>query len=131
MKRTLIFLALFFCLGISAKPAAAQAHSVTGTWTLSTSDTITACAATGASCVQTVYRAGGACSGSSVFVAQQTLGATATTFTDSTVTAGTWCYAVTFSINGDESLVFLSTNTNFASVSLRPTPPTGLTLTGS
>ena len=123
MKRLIV--EFFLCLGLFAGSASAQAHKATATWTLSTDDTTTVCSATGNTCSQNSYRASGACSSSSVFTLLGALSATATTFTDTTIVPGTWCYAVTFVLNGKESLVFLSTDSNFATVSLQPAPQTG------
>lgn len=124
MKRLILICGLLlFC----AIDAVAQSHSAALTWTLSTDDTTTACAASGANCSQAVYRAPGACSASSVFTAlASTLAATATSYTDSTLTPGQYCYAVTFSIGGETSVVFATGNTNFTTVTLQPKAQTGL-----
>lgn len=123
MKRALLIciLTLSFC-----GSAWGQTHTATGTFTLSSDDTAAACAVTGANCSQNVYRASGACSASSVFVLNQALSATATTFTDSTIVPGTYCYAVSFVINGKESIIFTTGDTNFTTVSLQPKAQTGL-----
>ncbi len=124
MKIKSLILALLFCsIGSVAQ---AQTHKFTGTWTLSTDDTTAFCSTTGNTCSQNSYRAPGVCSATSVFTLLGSLSATATTFSDTTLTPGTWCYAVTFVQNGQESVVFLSTNSNFVTVSLRPSPQTGM-----
>lgn len=120
MKKVILLLALIL-FATAAWPAT---HTATLTWTLSTDDTTTECV-TGANCLQNVYRASGTCSASSSFTLLTTtaLSPTATTFTDSTITPGTWCYGVTFSINGLES------TKDTASVTLQPSPPTGAAVT--
>ena len=104
---------------------AAQAgggHATALAWILSSDDTTTACTTT-ANCLQNVYRASGACSVSSTFslLTTTSLSSTATAFTDSTVTPGVWCYGVTFSINGLESVK------DTVAVTLQPASPTGVT----
>src|SRR5215831_17632004 len=78
-------------------------HSVVRNWVLSSDDTTTACAAPN-TCLQNVYRATGACSATSSFLVITSPAATAITFTDTNVSVGqTYCYQVTFEINGLES----------------------------
>lgn len=126
MKRILICLALFLCIGSAVK---AQSHSAALTWTLSSDDTTTACAVSGANCSQAAYRAPGACSSTSVFTAlSASLAATATTYTDSTLVPGNYCYAVTFTIGGLTSVIYQSGNTNFTAVSLPPAVPSALSV---
>lgn len=129
MKTKSLILALLFCCiaSFAAQPAAAQTHSATATWNLSTDDTTAACAAP-STCSQNGYKAPGVCSTTSVFTQFTSLSATATTFTDATITPGKWCYAVTFVLNGSESIVFLSGNTNFATVNLPPATQTNLSV---
>lgn len=118
-------LAMIALLTVLLRPAQAQgAHSAVLTWTLSTDDVTTSCTA-GANCLQNVYRAPGACSPTSSFtlLTPTALGATVTTFTDSTITPGSWCYGVTFEINGLESAK------DTATVTLQPSAPTGITAT--
>ena len=99
-------------------------HTVSLSWTVSLDDTTANCVAAGA-CQQTVYRAPGACSASSVFVSLGVIAASQGTYTDANVTTGTWCYAVSFTLNGVESVK------DTVTVSLsQPTPPTGLAVTG-
>ena len=123
MKLRLAFASLLVLL---AYPAFAQSHSAALTWTLSTDDTTTACAVTGAACSQNVYRASGACSSTSVFTSLGSVSATATAYTDSTIVPGNYCYAVTFTIGGQTSVIFQTGDTNFASVSLSPAPESSL-----
>src|SRR5271157_2218956 len=111
-------LLLFLCFAGSAQ---AQSHSAALTWTASTDDTTAACTATGATCSQNVYRAAGSCSQTSpVFTLLSSPASTATAYTDATLTPGTWCYAVTFVLNGSESLK------DTAQVSLQPAAPSSL-----
>ncbi len=126
IRRSLICLALLLCIGSSVK---AQSHSAALTWTLSSDDTTTACAVTGANCSQAAYRAPGACSSTSVFTAlSSSLAATATTYTDSTIVPGQYCYAVTFTIGGLTSVIYQAGNTNFTAVSLQPAVPSALSV---
>jgi len=93
--------------------AQAAGHSAVLTWTLSADDTAANCPV-GAPCTQNVYRASGNCSATSNFqplsiAMSGTWSATTpaipppATFTDTTITPGTWCYAVSFVLNGSES----------------------------
>jgi hypothetical protein len=123
-KRSLICLMFALCIGSVAK---AQTHQAALTWTLSADDTTTACAVTGANCSQAVYRGPGACSASTVLTAlNSSLSATVTSYTDTTITPGTYCYAVTFTIGGQTSVIYKSGDTNFSTVLLPPSPQTGL-----
>lgn len=118
MKRIILICGL---LSLFAGSARAQAHSASLTWTLSTDDTTTECSVAGAACSQNVYRAAGACTQTSpVFTLLSNQGASAVAYTDSTVTPGTWCYAVTFVIQSTESVKATAT------VSLQPSAPTAL-----
>ena len=110
-------LMMFFLFAI---PAAA--HTVNLSWTVSTDDTATNCLAT-AACHQTVYRAAGACSATSSFRAIGTLSASQGTYADLNVTTGTYCYAVSFTLDGVES------TKDSATVSLRPASPSALKMT--
>ena len=112
-KITLILLALILLLCCIPVNSQTSTHSVVLTWTLSTDDTAANCPA-GAPCSQNVYRASGNCSATSNFqpLSPGMAGTWSTTvpptpppsmFTDTTVTAGTWCYAVSFVLNGAES----------------------------
>lgn len=121
MKRILIFLVLCLCIGSVSQ---AQSHSASLTWTISTDDTTTECSVSGANCSQNVYRASGSCSQTSpVFTLLSNQGPAAIAYTDATITPGTWCYAVTFSIQGTESIKATAT------VSLPAAPPTALVVT--
>lgn len=96
-------------------------HNVVLTWVLSSDDTTTACAAPN-TCLQNTYRATGACSATSAFSIVSSPAATATTLTDTNVSVGqTYCYQVTFEINGLES-----PPSNQVSAVIRPFAPTSL-----
>jgi hypothetical protein len=95
-------------------------NTVNLSWTLSTNDVSAACAAAG-SCQQTIYRGAGACSTTTTFSALATLTASQTTYSDTAVPNGTYCYAVTFTLLAQESAK------DTATVSLQPpAAPTGL-----
>ena len=113
-------LRLFVLLLVFVAPAFAQSHSAALSWTLSTDDVAAICTTVGTTCSQAVYRAPGACSTSSVFVLISSPSATATTFTDTTITPGTYCYAVTFVENSLES------TKDTITVILPPSSPSGL-----
>lgn len=123
MKR-LIFAVLLLCLGLSSAALPQGSHSAVLNWTLSVDDVTASCTA-GANCLQNVYRASGVCSSTSSFtlLTGTALGPTVTTYTDSTITPGQWCYGVTFEINGLESAKDTTT------VSLQPSAPTGIAAT--
>lgn len=93
MKRIAALLLIFASI-----PAMAASHSVALTWTAST-DSTTATPGT-----VNVYRATGACPTSGIgtlsYTALATGQAPAGTYTDSTVTVGTYCYYVTATIGG-------------------------------
>ena len=85
---------LFAILLLFAGAASAQTtHKAILTWT----DTLNPTGTT-----YSVYRAPGLCSGTPVF-AKLATGLTAMTYTDSTVTPGNFCFAVTATSNGVES----------------------------
>ena len=71
-----------------------------------------------------VYRAPGQCTGTPApaFVQLKT-GIAALTYTDSPITAGTYCYAVTATVAGSES-----PQSNLAVAAVQPYAPTGLTV---
>ena len=116
MKRTSVFfLALLFA-------PVAFSHTVSLAWTVSVDDTATNCVAT-AACHQTVYRAPGACSSTSSFVSLGTIAASQGTYTDANVGTGVWCYAVSFSLDGEESV------RDSLTVSLQPASPSALKMT--
>lgn len=121
MRKLLIAVSILasLLLGTSAR---AQSHSVTLSWTVSTDDTTTSCASPN-TCLQNVYRATGACSSSSTFSVVSSPLSTANSFVDSNVSVGqTYCYQVTFVING-----FESAPSNQVSAVILPSPPSGLT----
>jgi len=107
---------------VAAPEPAAQnstpAHSVALTWTASTDST------TAAPGSYTVYRFAGACSATASFTALVSTSTTA--YTDSSVTPGTWCYQVTFTLNGASSVP-----SNQASAVILPAPPTALSNSAS
>ena len=104
--------------------SAASAHTVNLSWTISTDDTTTNCAASGA-CHQTVYRAPGACSTTSSFISLGSIAATQGTYADTNVPGGIWCYAVSFTLDGTESAK------DSLTVSLQPQAPTSIKWTGN
>jgi len=114
MKTIFAFL-ISLCLLFIPIQASSQTstHSAILTWTLSADDTAANCPA-GAPCTQNVYRASGNCSPTTSFqplsIGRLGTWSTATppapppaTFTDTTITPGAWCYAVSFVFNGAES----------------------------
>jgi hypothetical protein len=111
MKNLLLVIAIIFLLSSNATAAP---HNAVLTWTASTDGGAV-----------TVYRAPGACSSSSVFVSITT-GVAANTFTDSTVTVGSFCYQVTTVVNGNESKP-----SNQVTAVILPSPPSGLTEIGN
>lgn len=120
-------LAMIALLSVCLWPAKAASHSATLSWALSVDDDAGAatpvnCVAA-ATCMQNVYRAAGSCSATSNFtlLTGVALSPTVTTYTDSTLHPGVWCYGVTFSINGLESAK------DEVTVQLQPSPVTGLT----
>lgn len=109
--RSLIGLA-YVCL--IASPAAAQAHTAKISWTNSTDTNNT-----------NVYRLTGACpTGTAGFTKVTATPVTNATYTDSAVVPGNYCYYVTASLNGVESI---PSGTVQATVPVAP--PTGLTIT--
>src|SRR5215831_3588864 len=95
-------------------------HNVTLTWTQSTDFNTTNCTTT-SPCVNNVYRAPNACSTSSSFLIVAGPPATVT-YNDTSVSVGqTYCYQVTFSINGLESAP-----SNQVTATIRPFAPTSL-----
>lgn len=93
---------------------AAPVHQVVLNWTASTDGGVV-----------TVYRAPGTCSTSSVF-ASITTGVAANTYTDSTVTVGSFCYQVTTVVNGSESKP-----SNQVTAVILPASPTSLVVGSS
>lgn len=106
---------------LATAPAAAQNHKAVFTWLLSPDDTTANCT-TGANCIQNLYRAAASCTVASTFAGIATgIAPTVTTYTDTTITPGVWCYGLTFAMNGNESVKATVT------VSLQPSPPTQFT----
>jgi hypothetical protein len=112
MKRLVI--ALFAVLLFVVPMQAQTSRSVVLAWTASTS--------TGAA--YNIYRASGACAPSLTFTKIGSVAAGVVTFTDTAVTVGAFCYQVTATLNGEESLP-----SNQSSAVILPTPPTALTTT--
>ena len=110
MKKIILFAILFFTW---ITPASA-AHNVVLTWTASPDGGVV-----------TVYRAPGACSTSSVF-ASIASGVAVNTYTDSTVTVGSFCYQVTTVVTGVESKP-----SNQVTAVILPSSPTGLVVGSS
>ena len=112
---TLMLLVAFilFCI-----PANAQAHSVSLAWTASIDS--------GSS--YNLYRFSGACpaSGTSGFTKITATPITGTSYTDSTVVAGTYCYYATSVLNGAESIP-----SNLASAVILPGAPASLSIGGT
>src|SRR6516162_8828465 len=118
MKRLLWLLAaLLFA-------SAAFPHTVNLSWTISADDIAANCTVAG-SCQQTIYRAPGACSATSSFISLGVIAATQATYVDTAVPGGIWCYAVSFTLDGTESVK------DSATVSLQPQAPTSLKATGT
>lgn len=109
MTKALIFLVLFCAAGF----AQSSAHQVTLNWADTTNPTGT---------TYTVYRASGACTGTSTFT-QVASALAAKTYTDTSVTPGNYCYQVTAMFNFIESLP-----SNTAAAAVRPFPPATLTV---
>jgi len=111
----LVFLVIpvLFCT-----PASAQAHSVSLAWTASTDSAVS----------YNLYRLSGACpsTGTSGFSKITAAPVTATTYTDSAVAPGTYCYYATAVLNGSESIP-----SNLASAVVLPAAPTALSIAGT
>lgn len=111
-------------LVLAAIPSLAFAHSATLGFTKSSDDT----GATGSG--YSAWRMSGSCPASVTDTAGFTkLNATLFTgnsFVDSTVTAGNWCYVLTFTANSASSVP-----SNTAAGVILPAPPTSVTITGS
>jgi len=112
---TLVFLMVLvpFC-----NVAHAQAHSASLTWTASTDSGVS----------YNVYRLSGACpsTATSGFAKINAALVTATTYADSTVAPGTYCYYATAVLNGAESIP-----SNLASAVILPAAPTALSIAGT
>jgi len=90
---------LLMCLAVGARAQTAT-HSVTLTWLDGKNPT---------GVTYSVYRAVGLCSGTPTF-AKLATGLAVLTYSDTTVTPGPYCYAVSATVNGVESV--LSTTVN-------------------
>jgi hypothetical protein len=117
----LLSMCLMALLLVLAAPARAQ-HSASLTWTASPD------AATNPKLGYNVYRLAGACpaSGTAGFTKLNTTPLTTTTFSDTSVTLGTFCYYVTATLNGAESVP-----SNTASAVVLPGAASLLTITGT
>jgi hypothetical protein len=102
---------LFFFL-LAADTLAQGTHKVTLTWTASPDGGVV-----------TVYRAIGTCSTSLTFTSI-TSGVAGTTYADSALAPGRYCYQVTTVVNGAESVP-----SNQAQAVILPSSPSSLTLT--
>lgn len=125
MKRILAVAALLIA-ALSLTPSTrAQGHQVSLTWVLSTDDTATNCPTTGNSCTQAAYRMSGSCPATQptattgFTLLSGTISPTVTSFTDSTLAPGVYCYIVTFTLGVE------SAPSNTAGATVRPKPPTG------
>jgi hypothetical protein len=108
--KTSTIAALLLSFGLVASAQAAS-HEVDLTWTASTDGGLV-----------TVYRAPAACGTSGQVFAKLTTSAPAGgPYKDTAVTSGTWCYYVTATVNGAESLP-----SNNAAATVPTAPPTGL-----
>ena len=99
-------------------PAQAQSHSVSLKWDPSTDSGVS----------YNVYRLAGVCplSGTAGFSRITPTPIAGTTYTDSTVGPGTYCYYATSVLNGAESVP-----SNLASAVILPAAPTSLSTTGT
>jgi chitinase len=118
MRLDSVRLVLFAALILLCAQICAQAHTVSLSWTAST-DSVAG---------YFVYRFAGACptSGTSGFTKITTTAVTGTSYADSTVAAGAYCYYATSVLNGVESAP-----SNFASAVILPAAPTSLSVTGT
>jgi hypothetical protein len=118
-----ILLAGIFATMLSVS-ASAQAHSVTLTFTRSVDDT------SAAGQGYTTWRLASACPASVTsttgFIAVNATLFTTTTYTDSTVVPGKYCYVITFT-SGSAS----SVPSNTGAATILPAAPTNVTITGS
>lgn len=121
MKHLSAVIALCVSLIFFAAPARAQ-HSASLSWTASPDATANA------SLGYNVYRLSGACpaSGTAGFTKLNATPVTTTTFTDATVGLGSFCYYVTATLNGAESVP-----SNTASAVVLPGAPTLLKFTSA
>jgi hypothetical protein len=117
MKR-LSLLFVLAALVILARPAYAAPHSVSLSWTASTD----------AGVGYNVYRLGGNCptGAPTGFTKVNTACVSATTFTDSGMAPGNYCYYVTSALGGAESVP-----SNTVEAVILPAAPTAVQVTGS
>jgi hypothetical protein len=109
LKCTIVVVCLLLCGAAFAQTS----HSATLAWTASTDAT--------ASSTYNIYRGTGACTATPTM---SNIGNTAlVAYTDSTITAGTWCYYVKALLNGVEAIP-----SNTAGGTASPNPATGLTV---
>lgn len=113
--KTLKIVIAALCLSVGAL-AQAPSHSVTLSWNPPAD-------ATSASTV-TVFRAAGACTGTPSFSSLASTQPMTAPYVDSTVTVGTFCYAVQHNLGGA-----VSVNSNLAPATVSPLPITTLTVT--
>jgi hypothetical protein len=118
MRLKLFTLTFFAAIILISAPVHAQAHSVSLKWNPSTDDGVS----------YNVYRLSGACpsSGTSGFSKITGTPLAGTTYTDSTVAAGTYCYYATSVLNGAESAP-----SNLAAAVILPAAPAALSVTGT
>jgi hypothetical protein len=114
VKHLLAVISLCFAFAFLASPARAQ-HSASLSWTASSD------AAANPTLGYNVYRLAGACpaSGTTGFTKLNTSPVTTTTFSDASVGLGSFCYYVTATLNGAESVP-----SNTASAVILPGAPT-------
>jgi hypothetical protein len=113
MRRKLIRLAFFAIFILFCTADHAQAHSVALSWTASADPGVS----------YNIYRLSGACLAASTsgFSKITATPLTATTYTDSIVTPGTYCYYATSVFNGAESVP-----SNLAPAVILPAAPTAV-----
>lgn len=113
MRLKYLFILAALTLSVSAH---AQAHSASIKWTASIDTGVT----------YNVYRLIGSCPTTVTGFTKITSSVSVLTFIDSTVTAGNYCYYVTSSLNGAESVP-----SNLASAVILPAAPTAVSITGT
>jgi hypothetical protein len=114
VKQICIFVTACLALMFFASPARAQ-HSASLSWTASSD------AAANSTLGYNVYRLTGACpaSGTAGFTKLNSTPVTSTTYSDTTIGPGSFCYYVTATLNGAESVP-----SNTASAVVLPGAPT-------
>jgi|ERR1700674_2555284 hypothetical protein len=118
MRLKLLTLVFLLILILFCNVVHAQAHSASLTWTASTDSGVS----------YNIYRLSGACPSAATtgFAKITAAPLTATTYTDSTVAPGTYCYYATAVLNGAESIP-----SNLASAVILPAAPTALSVAGT